>query len=173
MIELRMQPERDGMTWEEFKAMAEPFGVAIDGFVREPPRYDASLPLLNLNHHEGSPRLQTRATCAQALIAIRQGMFQRFRDSGGAARAIVYANDCDEDVCMTWFILKHSYLSEGIINPTLNRLVHMADMDTTAGAYPFPLDLPSLSDGPLPRLQAARRSPTQKRGRVYLRRELR
>lgn len=144
MINLEMQPATPPMSREAFCAQAGPFSIAIDGFVGEGPWFDGRLPAKNLNHHEGVSRLETRATCAQALMAVRSGLFKRFRDQDGP-RATVYANDCDEDVCLTWFVLKHHVLANQTMNQLLNRLVGMVDiLDTTAGAYPFPEDLTSL-----------------------------
>lgn len=144
MIELILQPEVPPMSGDAFKKMAGPFSIALDGFVNEGPWFDPTLPCKNFNHHEGVSRLDTRATCAQVLVSLRQGFFKRFRDSHGP-QAHVYANDCDEDVCMAWFLLKNHALTQQALNPALNRLVHMVDMlDTTAGAFPFPEDMPSL-----------------------------
>lgn len=132
------------MSGETFKKMAGPFSVALDGFVNEGPWFDPDLPCKNFNHHEGVSRLDTRATCAQVLMSLRQGFFKRFRDATGPM-AHIYANDCDEDVCMSWFLLKNHAITQQALNPSLNRLVHMVDMlDTTAGAFPFPEDMPSL-----------------------------
>jgi hypothetical protein len=143
-IELHMRPDIPPMSGVEFRQMAGPFSIAIDGFVKEGPWYDATLPSKNFNHHEGVARLETRATCAQVLVSVRQGFFKRFRDQDGP-RAEVYANDCDEDVCLSWFLLRNHALAAQTMNPMLNRLVYMVDlMDTTAGAYPFPEDLQSL-----------------------------
>jgi hypothetical protein len=48
---------------------------------------------------------------------------------------------------LTYYLLKHTYRSKNVIDPSLNRLVMMVDMlDTTAGAYPFPADLPLLEE---------------------------
>ena len=143
-IELRMEPLRPPMDGKSFRALDVPFAIAIDGFVREGPWFDNTLPSQCFNHHEGVARLETRSTCAQALLAVRQGLFRRFRDAAGP-RAVVFANDCDEDVCTAWFVLKNHALTGQVTNPMLNRLVYMVDLlDTTAGAYPFPEDLPSL-----------------------------
>ena len=134
------------MTGEAFRAFIEPYAIALDGFVSEGPWFDDTLPAQNFNHHEGVPRLETRATCAQVLVAIRQGLFKRFRDSTGV-RAEVFVNDCDEDVCTSWWLLSHLSLSMPVINPLINRLVSMVDLlDTTAGAYPFPEDMPALEE---------------------------
>jgi ribonuclease HII len=53
--------------------------------------------------------------------------------------ADVFMNDCDEDVCMSWALIHNHVWSQGVVNPSWNRLVAMEDiLDATAGAYPFP-----------------------------------
>lgn len=122
------------------------FSIALDGYVRGGPQFDPKGPHISFNHHEDVDRLATRSTCAQVLMSLRSGLFGRFRDDQGP-RAQVYVNDCDEDVCTSWTLLKHHYQAEGTMNPLLNRLVAMEDMlDCTAGAYPFPKDLPALQE---------------------------
>lgn len=144
MIRLEMQPTTPPMSREDFCSMAGPFSIAVDGFVGEGPWFDSCLPAKNMNHHEGVSRLETRASCAQALMSVRSGLFKKFRDADGP-QATIYANDCDEDVCLTWFVLKHHVLASPTMNQMLNRLVGMVDiLDTTAGAYPFPEDLATL-----------------------------
>ena len=134
------------MGWDEFRRQTPAFSIALDGYVAARPNFDATGPWLNLNHHEEVDRLATRATCAQVLMAIRQGLFTCFRDQNGP-RASVFVNDCDEDVCTSWFLLKHGYLAEHALNPSLNRLVQMEDaLDATAGAYPYPSDMPMLRE---------------------------
>lgn len=132
------------MSWQEFRAAKKPFAIAIDGYVNDRPAHDLTGPYANFNHHERVSRLETRATCAQILMAIRMGLFKVFRDAEGP-RADVYANDCDEDICISWFLLSHSHIAESVINPTLNRLVNVGEiMDTTAGTYPLSIDTPIL-----------------------------
>lgn len=144
-ISLRVRPGVV-MTWEQYVAEAPPFSVAIDGFVKGPPRFDPKGPRQNFNHHEDVPRLETRATCAQVLLNVRQGLFDAFRDAGGP-RLIVDANDCDHDVCLSWFLLSNPTLSRSVSQPALNRLVGCVDlMDATGGAYPFPEDTPILEE---------------------------
>jgi hypothetical protein len=144
MIQLTMSPMQVPVSWAEFLGSEECFSIALDGYVIGEPRYDASRVMANFNHHEHVNRLATRATCAQVLMALRQGLFRTFRDADGP-RARVLVNDCDEDVCMSWYLLKHHAVCEQPMNPLLNRLVMMEDsLDATAGAYPFPADLPLL-----------------------------
>jgi hypothetical protein len=149
MITMMMQPDVAPMTWEDFCDSKERFSVAIDGFVNTGPRYQDPKhggPRSNFNHHEEVDRFSTRATCAQALIDIRTGFFDAFRKDG-QPHCTVYANDCDQDVCTTWFLLKYGWMVQNVINPRLNKLVHMEDMlDTTGGAYPFPKDMPILQE---------------------------
>lgn len=145
-ITLEMRPTDPPMGWDEFRAKTPKFSIALDGFVSTGPRFDGSGPWLNLNHHEDVDRLATRATCGQVLMALRQGLFTCFRDASGP-RATVWVNDCDEDVCLSWFLLKHGHLAEHAMNPALNRLVSLEDaLDATAGAYPYPADLPVLRE---------------------------
>ncbi len=133
-------------SWEAFKQAVPKFSIALDGYVHEGPRFDKDKVIVNFNHHEGVDRLATRATCAQVLMAIRQGMFASFRNADGP-QANVYVNDCDEDVCTSWFLLNNHHMVEGTMNPMINRLVSMEDaLDSTAGAYPFPVDLPALKE---------------------------
>lgn len=139
------------LTWAQFLNQT-PYSIALDGYVRGGPRFtydrDGVLkgPYLNLNHHEEVDRLATRSTCAQVLMSLRQGLFQAFRDQHGP-RAHVWVNDCDEDVCTAWTLLNNHCLAEGAVNPLVNRLVAMEDaLDCTAGAYPFPQDLPVLRE---------------------------
>jgi len=145
-VTLHMRPQDEPLTWERFCAVTGPFAVALDGYVSAGPRFDPAGPRVNFNHHEEVDRLATRSTCAQVLLAIRQGFFESFRDSAGV-RADVYCNDCDEDVCTSWFLLKYGSFAEHVLNPVLNRLVHIEDMlDATTGAYPFPEQLPILQE---------------------------
>jgi hypothetical protein len=146
MIKLIMLPEQTPITWEQFSATEEPCAIALDGYVIGGPRFDEERVLANFNHHEDVDRLSTRSTCAQVLMAIRQGLFKTFRNEDGP-RATVLANDCDEDVCTAWYLLKHHAVCEQVMNPLINRLVMMEDcLDATAGAYPFPVDLPVLQE---------------------------
>jgi len=138
--------QMETLTWGQFVARAPRFSIALDGYVSGGPRFDALTPKASFNHHDEVDRLATRATCGQVLMALRQGLFGCFRDEQGP-HAVVFVNDCDEDVCTSWTLLKHHYLAEGAMNPLLNRLVAMEDaLDCTAGAYPFPKDLPALRE---------------------------
>jgi hypothetical protein len=141
-----MRPRAAPLSWDEFCASHGPFSMALDGYVVAGPRFDPSGPRINLDHHTEVDRLATRATCAQALLAVCQGLFLSFRDDAGP-RADVYVNDCDEDVCTAWFLLKYAHVIDYVVNPLLNRLVSIVDLlDTTAGAFPFPVDLPVLAE---------------------------
>jgi hypothetical protein len=145
-IELIVNPMVNGMSWNDFCTTSQMYSVALDGYVSAGPCFDETKVLVNFNHHEFVDRLATRATCAQVLMAIRQGMFTKFRDEFGP-KATVYVNDPDEDVCTAWFLLHNYHMVIGTMNPMINKLVSMEDaLDATAGAYPFPADLPSLKE---------------------------
>jgi hypothetical protein len=144
-ISLIVDTDTPPMPWNDFKKSS--YSIALDGFVYGGPQFDPTSPAANFNHHEEVDRLATRATCAQVLLAVRQGLLDSFRSSNGDIQAKVFVNDCDQDVCLSWFILKNSWLCENIVNPNLNRLVHIEDMmDTCAGAYPFSMDMPILQE---------------------------
>ncbi len=145
-VHLLVLPLQHPVSWETFVRVEDGFAIALDGYVIGGPRFDPAKVIANFNHHELVDRLATRATCAQVLMAIRQGLFRTFRDQHGP-KALVHVNDCDEDVCTSWFLLKNHAWAAQPMNPLLNRLVMMEDaLDATAGAYPFPADLPALGE---------------------------
>jgi hypothetical protein len=139
-VVLKLRPGVEPVSWQDFCDTHPACSIALDGYVRGPTRYDSRGPWLNLDHHEDVDRLATRATCSQVWLCIRQGLFEAFRDDSGR-RAWVYANDCDEDVCLSWFLLKNPLRSCLPANFRLERLIHAVDfLDTTAGATVHPLD---------------------------------
>ena len=145
-VNLIIRPQDAPLSWGEFVSRWGPFSIAIDGYVADRPILDPRLPAANFNHHENVSRLETRATCAQVHIEIQLGLFQLFRNRRGP-NVDVYANDCDEDVCLTWYLLNHGWIAQSIINPRLNKLVDLVDrLDTTAGMFPFPIDMPALTE---------------------------
>lgn len=151
MINLIVECDKPVLSWAEFIRQKDSYSIALDGFVRGGPMFFMAEeikpgPFANFNHHEEVDRLATRATCAQILMVIRSGLFATYRDVNGP-RANIYVNDCDEDVCTSWFLLKNHFMVESTMNPLLNRLVDLEDkLDATAGAYPYPKDLPVLQE---------------------------
>ncbi len=136
-IELMMQPKDVPLAWSDFDLTYPPFSVAIDGYVKDGPRFNRKAPRANFNHHGGVATLETRATCAQALMEIRGGIFRRFQVNG-QPKMLIWANDCDEDVCSTVTAFRHHELVMSTTNPLWNRLIGMEDLlDTTGGAYAF------------------------------------
>lgn len=143
MINLVIDPKVSGVPWEQFQVNKN--AIALDGYVYGKPQFNPTQPSANFNHHEEVDRLSTRATCSQVLVAVRQKLLDRFRNRDGELNVTVYVNDCDQDVCLSWFILKNNWMCENTVNPALNRLVHIEDMmDTCGGAYPFNKDMPIL-----------------------------
>jgi hypothetical protein len=142
-IELIVQPGVV-ISWENFRKEYPGNSIALDGFVKMGPKFARKGPHANFNHHEGVSRLETRATCAQVLLSLRQGLLDCFQHHCRTLR--IYVNDCDQDVCLSVFILRNSSIAIHAVNPYLNQLVTMEDvLDTTAGAYACPADLPSLT----------------------------
>ena len=139
-VRLELRPGAEPVAWFEFCATHPPFSIALDGYVSGISRYAAHGPWLTLDHHADVDRLAARATCSQVLLCIRQGLYEAFRDEQGR-RATVYVNDCDEDVCLSWFLLQNPQVACLPSHTRLNRLVQAVDLlDTTAGASLHPLD---------------------------------
>jgi hypothetical protein len=142
-ITLKMEPETAPVLWTTFCNRYPPFSIALDGFVAGGPKFDPKGPHINFNHHERVDRMSTRATCSQVLVAIRQGLFDCFKPQ----KTIAWADDCDEDVCLAVFLLRHPQMVAQVMNQRLNRLVSIEGLlDSTAGAYPFPKNLPALEE---------------------------
>jgi hypothetical protein len=149
MISLQVEPKLHPLEWEEFCEQFPEYTIALDGAVIGPPKYDIQGKRVNFNHHENVDRLCTRATCAQVLLAIKQGLFKLFQKNG-KPHASIFVNDCDQDVCTAWYLLKHYIITQQIDQEhrhRLRQLVQMEDLlDATAGAYPFPIDDPLLAE---------------------------
>lgn len=142
MMQLIMEPKTAPMSWEDFLEKAPMYSIALDGYVCDNTKFDLQKHIANFNHHENCDRLATSATCGQILMAARMGLFQSFQKD-----TCVYVNDCDEDVCLSVFLLKHEWLTEQVINPNLNKLVQVCDaLDRTGGFYPYPKSLPILKN---------------------------
>ncbi len=143
-VKLCVEPKTPPMPWEQFCKEKPALSIAIDGYVSGAPNEDPKKHLLSLNHHEQVKRLNTRATCAQALFFVRQGLYSYFRINEEAT-AQVYTNDCDHDVDLTWTILHNPELVLESHNPSLNRLVKLVDeLDTTSGLCYIDVSLPIL-----------------------------
>ena len=147
MIELRVQASTPPMTWSRFGKKTPPYSIALDGFLNCGPKLDLDAPRANYDHHHGVSRLETRATCAQVLMAVRNGLYETFKDEHGQPHAFAYVNDCDQDVCTAWTVLNNPIHSTNPHNVKLNRLVDTEDkLDSTAGAYPFDPNLDFLRE---------------------------
>jgi hypothetical protein len=145
-VMLSLHPRVEPVSWTEFCETHPRFSIALDGYVSGISRFDGRGPWLTLDHHADVDRLSARATCAQVLLSIRQGLFDAFQDEHGR-RATVHANDCDEDVCLSWFLLQNPKLGLLPSHTRLNRLVQAVDvLDTTAGASLHPLDRALMSE---------------------------
>lgn len=133
---------RETLSWDEFRATAPPFSIALDGFVSDYIKFDPQGPFANFNHHEGCDRLGTRSTCGQVMMAIKQGLFQTFQKNG-EPHAILHVNDPDNDVCMSvWLMQNYERIAGMKSEPLITRLVAVVDfLDSTAGL--FPLDVNS------------------------------
>lgn len=126
------------MDWETFKAEKPPFSIALDGFVYGMTRYSAEGPHANFNHHEEVERLSTRSTCMQIYFSIMMGLFDTFKKDG-KPHAHVYTNDADQDVCLSYWLLKNpEQVSLIKWDSPLARFIVIEDfLDASAGAFPF------------------------------------
>ena len=136
--ELHVYSEMPPLSWANFVA-SHPIGsIALDGYVKEPPLYEPDGHYLNADHHAGVDRLATYSTAQQLFVKIRMGLREAFtRD--GIFGPHVFANDCDQDVALAWFLLDNIDAAENP-SPELNGLVETAGrLDATAGAWPCDL----------------------------------
>lgn len=139
-IILHCEPNTPPVKWDTFCTTAPAGSIAIDGYVHGRLHWEPERRILNLNHHEEVDRLSTRCTAAQLLILLRMGMLEVFKN---LSEIHVFFNDCDEDVSLTIWILRNAFIAGGVINPIVNRITSIEDaLDTTAGAYGFPTDMP-------------------------------
>ncbi len=135
---LHVVPKRPGsqpITWEEFCGPEYPeHAIALDGYVVGPPRQDLVKPAINFNHHEGVVRFATRATCEQVRVALDMGLYRIFAKNG-LPWAHIFVDDCDEDVCTSWW---QASRWPHIAGPFVTRLVAVQGLlDMSAGAYPI------------------------------------
>lgn len=123
--------------WLQFKNEKAPFSIALDGYVYGRPQVDVSGPWANYNHHEETDGLNTRATCGQIYLAIKQRFFELFKKNG-QNHVNIYANDCDQDVAHSIWLLKNPVR---IDEPLILELTRMEDMmDVTSGSFPVNSD---------------------------------
>lgn len=114
------------------------YSIAIDGFVPDAPFTDTNGPRANFNHHENVVRLCTRSTAGQLHVSAKSGLFEELFSRDGKPYAFIYANDCDEDVCLTtWQAFHYERIKGTNSSPLLTRLIGVSDLlDTTSGMYP-------------------------------------
>ncbi|QDV47932.1 hypothetical protein Enr13x_78440 [Stieleria neptunia] len=127
--------------WSAFCRENPPHSIALDGYVHGPPAYDPNGPHANFDHHCGVNRLATRSTTGQVLVAILVGLLDKF-SARGTTPTHVFVNDCDQDVCMAYWMLTHSDQVRNLrIEMELSQLILIEDlMDATAGAIPVDPD---------------------------------
>jgi hypothetical protein len=128
------------LSWDEFTQTKPPYSIALDGYVSSESEFDPDGPYMNLDHHSGLRRLNTRSTCAQVYLAIVLGLFRLFQRDD-KPHANVYVNDCDQDVCLSYWLLKNP---DRVLNlrteDNIARLIIGEDfLDATAGSFPIDL----------------------------------
>lgn len=135
-IELVVQPG-PALSREQFLAAHPPYAIALDGYVSGEPwlHLGPQGPYRNFNHHESVDRSCTSSTCEQARRAVVLGLYDLFR-RGGERTATLYANDCDQDVCLaSWVLMNPDRAAEPLVR-TISQIVDLLDM--SAGVYPMP-----------------------------------
>jgi hypothetical protein len=136
MIELQTRPGPAVMR-DVFLATHPPFSIALDGYVFGEPflEVNARGPFRNFNHHELVDRSCTSATCEQARRGVLLGLYDLFADASGR-RATLWVNDCDQDVCLsTWILMNPERAAEPLVR-VLSQIVDLLDM--SAGSFPMP-----------------------------------
>jgi hypothetical protein len=125
------------LTRDAFLRTHEPWAIALDGYVFGEPwlHVTAAGPYRNFNHHESVDRSCTSATCEQARRAVVLGLYDLFRKDG-QRHATLYVNDCDQDVCLsTWLLMNPDRATE----PRARMLSQIVDLlDMSAGVFPMP-----------------------------------
>ncbi len=129
VCEPRKTVERDRF-FREFP----PYSIAIDGYCKGAPGWSRDGLRLNINHHEDVDRVATRSSCAQAYALVKLGLYDTFSINGHKV-AKGYINDCDQDVQLATYVLKHP--TDVDTRPRLKHMVQLEDvMDMAAGLYP-------------------------------------
>lgn len=124
-------------SWDEFRKQKPPFSIALDGIVADSSKRDPAGPYANFDHHTNCDRIATRATCEQVHFEINMGLFETFK-LNGIPTANIHVNDCDEDTCLSVWLLQNHERVIGHGEPAINRLVYYEDrLDSSAGSYPF------------------------------------
>lgn len=135
MVELQVVPG-PATTREAFLRTHPPYSIALDGYVHGAPFLDIGDdgPRRNFNHHEAVDRSCTSATCEQVRRAVLLGLYDLFRHDG-ARRAVLWVNDCDQDVCLaTWILLNADRAAE----PLVRQLTQIEDLlDSSSGTFPM------------------------------------
>jgi hypothetical protein len=128
------------LSWDEFTHTKPPYSIALDGYVNSVSELDFNGPYLNLDHHSGVRRLITRSTCSQVYLAIVLGLFKLFQKDN-QPHANIYVNDCDQDVCLSYWLLKNPDKILGLkAQDNIARLIIGEDfLDATAGSFPIDL----------------------------------
>jgi hypothetical protein len=125
------------VTRTQFLRTHPPYSIALDGYVFGEPwlAIEPGGPYRNFNHHETVDRSCTSATCEQARRAVILGLYDLFHREG-ARTATLWVNDCDQDVCLsTWILMNPDRAGEPLVR-VISQIVDLLDM--SAGVYPMP-----------------------------------
>lgn len=130
---------RISLHWEGFVEEKPAHSIALDGYVRGPPKFDTKTKHFNFNHHEGVCRLATRSTASQVQMAIKMGLMDCLKTQAWTYLANIFVNDPDQDTCLAvWLLQNYERVWKNKSEPLINKMIGIQDMlDTTAWLYPF------------------------------------
>lgn len=142
--QLTIEPGRV-VLWPDLITEAPAYTFAMDGYTPGRNNYlttGEKAPIASIDHHKGVDRIGTGATCKQTLDHLRLG-FRETYTKNGLYVVNGRANDCDEDVCTTWWLIDHPEMAEATNgNPAVGRLVGVeSNLDVTGGLYPYDKDM--------------------------------
>lgn len=122
MARLEIHPHHT-VGYDEFSADPGP-AVALDGYVEGPTKVSGDH--ANFNHHEGTDRFTTRATCEQVALALRMHM-----PLLAEPNLRIDVNDADPDICFAVWLLHHPDLVD---HPVIERLCSLEGaLDSSGG----------------------------------------
>lgn len=134
-LKLHILPRYE-MNWEDFCAHTPRHSIALDGFVYDPPHYDAKTKHINFDHHKGVVREATMSTAMQVYYALQKGLFPHFAKKSQETH--IYINDCDQDTALAlWLLKNHESLKDSEKLKRIEALVyHVNKQDVTGGTFP-------------------------------------
>jgi hypothetical protein len=141
-IRVVMESDTHSLSFDKFCEKAPRGSIALDGIVKGVTQFNENGPWMNIDHHSE----KTKSTAAQIEDFILKNQLGAF-EKDGKISANLYVNHCDEDVCLSLFLLKYAHIPEIINHEKMQRLVKINDnLDIAGGMYPYAADSPDLKE---------------------------